>query len=116
MAEENMRGDSGKRAIVQKEPVLQQARQAACRLSEAAGRERRTEGPERKKDPAMVAPEHKGLETQWLLGGSSWEKGTKAERSPRPAWESVGEFSRHKRNSKVVRESQLWTGSENQGK
>lgn len=85
-AEENMRGNSSKRAIVQKEPVLQQARQAACRFSEAAGREHRTEGPERKKDPAMVAPEHKGLERtgtpKWLLGGSSWEKGTKAERSP----------------------------------
>lgn len=99
-----MRGDSGKRATVQKEPVLQQAKQAACRLSEAAGRQRRTEGPERKKDPAMNPRVSKG---QWLLGGSSWEKGTKAERSPRPAWESVGKFSRHKRNSKAVRRVSL---------
>lgn len=88
MAEENMRGDSGKRATVQKEPVLQQAKQAACRLSEAAGRQRRTEGPERKKDPAMVAPEPKGLERTVASGWEQLGKGDQGRKEP-PA--SMGE-------------------------
>lgn len=56
--------------------------------SEAADRQTAQDRGARKKeerDPALEAPEHKGLEMRpprWLLVGGAGKKGTKAERSP----------------------------------